>query len=161
MNPKKKRTRSEVDKWRTNLKTVKINCKMLMQSATTAAINLRQSQNLPISKPRAVYSIDQILGTQHHRRNNTTNINNNHGKQFSREFRLFYTKGSQWTTRFWLAIIRSRTELEGERVFQLTGEYQKFTYFIIQNHCDCDSFVNCRTQFGHQHQSNCQLLAVV
>lgn len=49
---------------------------MLMQSATTAAINLRQSQNLPISKPRAVYSIDQILGTQHHRRNNNTNINN-------------------------------------------------------------------------------------
>lgn len=45
-------------------------------SSAAAALNLRQSQNLPISKPRAVYSIDQILGTQHHRRNNT-NINNN------------------------------------------------------------------------------------
>lgn len=48
---------------------------MLMSSAT-AALNLRQSQNLPITKPRAVYSIDQILGTQHHRRNNNANINN-------------------------------------------------------------------------------------
>lgn len=51
---------------------------MLMQSATTAALNLRQSQNLAISKPRAVYSIDQILGTQNHRRNNNNNANINH-----------------------------------------------------------------------------------
>lgn len=51
-------------------------------SSAAAALNLRQSQNLPISKPRAVYSIDQILGTQHHRRNNT-HINNNGKTQTS------------------------------------------------------------------------------
>ena len=34
-----------------------------------SAINLRNSQNSPLSKPRAVYSIDQILGNHHHRRN--------------------------------------------------------------------------------------------
>lgn len=38
---------------------------MIMMSA----INLRNSQNSPLSKPRAVYSIDQILGNHHHRRN--------------------------------------------------------------------------------------------
>uniref|UniRef100_A0A336M4L5 CSON012079 protein n=1 Tax=Culicoides sonorensis TaxID=179676 RepID=A0A336M4L5_CULSO len=35
-------------------------------SSATAVSALRPSQNSPISKPRAVYSIDQILGTHHH-----------------------------------------------------------------------------------------------
>ena len=35
-----------------------------------SAINLRNSQNSPLSKPRAVYSIDQILGNHHHHRRN-------------------------------------------------------------------------------------------
>ena len=38
----------------------------MMSSVTNAERALRPSQNSPISKPRAVYSIDQILGT--HRR---------------------------------------------------------------------------------------------
>lgn len=57
-------------------------------TSATAALNLRQSQNLAISKPRAVYSIDQILGTQHHRRNNQTHINNNNnnGEYINRRY---------------------------------------------------------------------------
>lgn len=40
----------------------------MMSSATQPhAVSLRPAQNSPISKPRAVYSIDQILGTQHRR----------------------------------------------------------------------------------------------
>lgn len=39
-----------------------------MMSATP--VQLRAAANSPISKPRAVYSIDQILGTQHRRNNN-------------------------------------------------------------------------------------------
>ncbi|XP_063697958.1 paired box protein Pax-6-like [Culicoides brevitarsis] len=35
-------------------------------SSATAVSALRPSANSPISKPRAVYSIDQILGTHHH-----------------------------------------------------------------------------------------------
>lgn len=39
-------------------------------SALNVERSLRtSSQNSPISKPRAVYSIDQILGNHHHRRN--------------------------------------------------------------------------------------------
>lgn len=34
-------------------------------SSATQSVSLRPPQNSPISKPRAVYSIDQILGTQH------------------------------------------------------------------------------------------------
>lgn len=37
-------------------------------SAINAERGLRTSQSSPLSKPRAVYSIDQILGN-HHRRN--------------------------------------------------------------------------------------------
>lgn len=40
---------------------------MIMMSAINAERGLRTSQS-PLSKPRAVYSIDQILGN-HHRRN--------------------------------------------------------------------------------------------
>jgi hypothetical protein len=51
----------------------------MMTSATHAERNLcPTSQNSPISKPRAVYSIDQILGTHH--RNKTNNNNNLIGK---------------------------------------------------------------------------------
>lgn len=39
-------------------------------SAAHAERALRTSQSSPLSKPRAVYSIDQILGTHNHRRNN-------------------------------------------------------------------------------------------
>lgn len=39
-------------------------------SAINAERGLRTSQSSPMSKPRAVYSIDQILGNHnHHRRN--------------------------------------------------------------------------------------------
>lgn len=41
---------------------------MIMMSAINAERGLLTSQNSPITKPRAVYSIDQILGN-HHRRN--------------------------------------------------------------------------------------------
>uniref|UniRef100_A0A1B0CFA4 Homeobox domain-containing protein n=1 Tax=Lutzomyia longipalpis TaxID=7200 RepID=A0A1B0CFA4_LUTLO len=39
---------------------------------STSQLALRPSQNspIPISRPRAVYSIDQILGTHPHRKNN-------------------------------------------------------------------------------------------
>ena len=44
----------------------------MMSSAAThsTSMGLRPSQNSPISKPRAVYSIDQILGTHHHHHHN-------------------------------------------------------------------------------------------
>lgn len=61
-------------------------------SSATAVSALRPSPNSPISKPRAVYSIDQILGTHHHhhqlhqihhsRRLN----NNNNGERKSVDF---------------------------------------------------------------------------
>lgn len=44
---------------------------MIMMSAINAERGLRTSQSSPLSKPRAVYSIDQILGN-HHRRNTIT-----------------------------------------------------------------------------------------
>lgn len=43
---------------------------MMSSAAQLASVSLRPTQNSPISKPRALYSIDQILSTQH-RRNNT------------------------------------------------------------------------------------------
>ncbi|GAB0098294.1 homeobox protein orthopedia [Sergentomyia squamirostris] len=45
---------------------------MMMSASHTAQLALRPSQNspIPISRPRAVYSIDQILGTHPHRKNN-------------------------------------------------------------------------------------------
>lgn len=58
-------------------------------SSATAVSALRTSQNSPISKPRAVYSIDQILGTHHHHHHQLhqihhsrrlNNNNNNNGE---------------------------------------------------------------------------------
>ena len=47
---------------------------MIMMSALNIERGLRtSSQNSPISKPRAVYSIDQILGNHNHYRRNTIN----------------------------------------------------------------------------------------
>lgn len=60
---------------------------MIMMSAINAERGLMTSQTSPLSKPRAVYSIDQILGN-HHRRNT---INGN--------FLLnFHLKSSPWKT---------------------------------------------------------------
>lgn len=51
-----------------------------MSSATAVSVHperaLRPSPNSPISKPRAVYSIDQILGTHHQYRRHNNNNNN-------------------------------------------------------------------------------------
>ena len=46
---------------------------MIMMSAAHAERALRTSQSSPLSKPRAVYSIDQILGNHHHHRRNNIN----------------------------------------------------------------------------------------
>lgn len=35
-----------------------------MSTTTHAGVTLRPSPEIPVSRPRAVYSIDQILGTQ-------------------------------------------------------------------------------------------------
>lgn len=50
---------------------------MIMMSALNVERSLRtSSQNSPLSKPRAVYSIDQILGNHnHHHRRSTINGN--------------------------------------------------------------------------------------
>lgn len=51
----------------------------MMSSALSADHILRPPQESAISKPRAVYSIDQILGNHHHLRNtSSSSINNNH-----------------------------------------------------------------------------------
>lgn len=38
--------------------------------SSTTSVQVRSSQNDPISKPKGVYSIDQILGTQNRQNNN-------------------------------------------------------------------------------------------
>lgn len=46
-------------------------------SSAVAERSLRPSPNSPISKPRAVYTIDQILGTHHHHHHHHRRHNNN------------------------------------------------------------------------------------
>lgn len=50
---------------------------MIMMSALNIERGLRtSSQSSPLSKPRAVYSIDQILGNHHHHHHHRRNIIN-------------------------------------------------------------------------------------
>lgn len=42
----------------------------MMSSATHSALGLRPTQSSAMSKPKGVYSIDQILGTQHRKNHN-------------------------------------------------------------------------------------------
>lgn len=44
-----------------------------MSTTTHAGVTLRPSPEIPVSRPRAVYSIDQILGTQS-RKNGTNSL---------------------------------------------------------------------------------------
>lgn len=60
-----------------------------MSSAVAERSSLRPSPSSPISKPRAVYSIDQILGTHHHHHHHHRRHNNNNNNNIGMIF-LFY-----------------------------------------------------------------------
>ncbi|CAO1322407.1 unnamed protein product [Diamesa tonsa] len=94
---------------------------MIMMSA----INLRNSQNSPLSKPRAVYSIDQILGNHHHRRNINDVDNDDDIPMMSEMDSMDHDSNDMGRPR---KIRRSRTTFTTYQLHQLERAFEKTQY---------------------------------